>query len=74
MLARPPVWQRLEQAPPDIENAALAATITCDCGRGGKIVVTGSRVAGEWIVMCEHSIELTHFMILPRHPNWGCVQ
>lgn len=62
-------WKSAIDAPRNAWPLAIAATILCQCGRGGRIVVTGGRMDGEWVYDCEHQIEVTHFMVLPKPPT-----
>ena len=61
-------WRLADEAPDTIDPVAIAGTILCTCGKGGRVVVTGARVRGEWMSNCDHSIEVTHWMPLPAPP------
>lgn len=64
-----PVWEPASQAPANGGPFAVACTITCNCGKGGRVVVTGDRHKGEWVMTIEHQVDITHFMRLPLPPG-----
>lgn len=41
----------------------MVAKLKCACGDGlgGRIVIAGARVDGEWLTDCQHEIEITHY-------------
>jgi hypothetical protein len=61
-------WRPAADAPPDAWPLAVCGTVQCDCAKGARMVVTGARANGEWVLDCGHDIEITHFMDLPRPP------
>lgn len=64
-------WKPAMYAPRDAWPLAIAATITCECGKGGRIVMTGARHNGEWVIDTggfEHSFDVTDYYELPKPP------
>ncbi len=65
-------WQKPEKAPRDHWPMVVCARITCQCGEGGIVVLSASRVGGEWVIQhFEHSFEITGFMTLRMPPLDG---
>lgn len=65
-------WRPIAEAKQNITWAAVYVTFTCACAKGGRTVLAGSRIAGEWhLPDCEHTIEITDFCELPLPPGWG---
>lgn len=63
-----PRWLPAKEARDEEWPLAVAGIVTCDCAKGAVLVVTGGRQKGEWVIECEHAIEITHFLRLPRPP------
>ena len=66
---KPAIW-----APHDHTWLAIAATITCPCAKGARVVLMGARIKGEWVLQAEnfeHAFEITHFLELPQPPAGG---
>ncbi len=63
-------WKPASEAPADAWPLAIAATLQCDCdgAKGGRVVMTGARQGGKWVLECQHDIDITHFMELPKPP------
>jgi hypothetical protein len=68
--ATSPRWKPAREAPDDAWPLAICGTLVCNCdgNKGGRIVVTGARHKGEWVMECEHEVDITHFMLLPMPP------
>ncbi len=64
-------WRDASTAPDDVWPVAIAVTVLCECARGARMVVTGARHNGEWVMDCEHSVEITHYALLPEPPKSG---
>lgn len=63
-------WKPVADAPMTIPACAIAATITCPCAKGAKIVVTGGRLDGQWVVNpIERAIDLDFYCEIPEHPD-----
>lgn len=64
-------WKRAEDAPRDLFNIAAAITLTCDCGRGARMVIVAGRLNGKWVVPSdfEHEFVITHYCQLPPLPE-----
>lgn len=63
--AAPFEWHNADFAPLNGGPYAIACEITCDCGKGGRFVTTGDRLNGQWVVNCEHAIDIVLFTHLP---------
>jgi hypothetical protein len=63
-------WKPALYAPRDAWPVAIAVTLTCDCGKGGRVVLIGARQNGEWIFQTEfnHRFDITHFLVLEKPP------
>lgn len=65
-------WEPAAQAPDDAWPMALAVRITCDCAKGGMVVLTGARVKGEWLVEpFAHTYEIIEFFLMPEPTRPG---
>lgn len=61
---------RTTQPPRDAFGIVVLVQITCSCGKGGQLVLTAGRIAGEWIIEpFEHSFEIDYWMQLPAFPG-----
>ena len=68
------IWKPAIAAPRDAWPLAVAVRITCDCGKGGIVVLSGGRVNGEWhLGDFEHQFDIVEFLELPK-PNCSRVQ
>lgn len=65
------LWKPAIDAPKDAWPLAICATLMCDCegSKGGRIVVTGGRMDGHWVIECEHELDVTHYLQLPTPPS-----
>ena len=63
-------WLPAGDAPRDAWPIAISATIMCDCGKGGTVILTGGRQNGEWVIDgdFEHAFEITDFQYLGEPP------
>lgn len=61
-------WKPAREAPKEAWPVAICGTILCSCGKGGRIVFTGSRHHGHWVHDCEHEVEITHYYVMPMPP------
>lgn len=60
-------WKPERLAPRDAWPMAIAVRITCNCGKGGIVVLSGGRRNGEWIIdHFNHSFEIVEFFVLPK--------
>lgn len=64
-----PRWLPAREARDEDWPLAICGIVTCNCAKGARIVVTGGRRGGEWVIECEHTIEITHFLRLPKPPT-----
>lgn len=64
-------WRPADEAPNDAWPLAICGTLLCDCDgtKGARIVLTGGRLKGEWVMECSHDVDITHFMVLPVPPT-----
>lgn len=63
----PLAWQPAAEAPDDAWPLSVACMITCECQKGGIVVLSGARVDGQWIVeRFNHSFEVIEFFRLPK--------
>lgn len=66
-------WKPALYAPRDATCLIVAIRFTCPCAKDGMTIITGGRLAGDWIFdnPPEHSFDITHFMELPKPPFGG---
>lgn len=62
-------WRKEQTAPQDAHDLIIAATVTCDCGKGAKVVLPASRLHGNWHIEFDHAVNIDGWMQLPRHPE-----
>jgi hypothetical protein len=62
-------WKPASSAPREAWPLAVAVRITCSCGEGGIVVLSGARQNGEWVLDdFPHRFDIVEFFELPK-PN-----
>lgn len=58
-----------EKPPRDAHGLVVLVQLTCECGKGGQLILAAGRVDGEWILSpCNHRFEIDYWARLPDYP------
>lgn len=58
-----------EQPPRDAMGLVVLVQLTCECGKGGQLVLSAARMAGEWVLSpCNHHFEIDYWARLEDYP------
>lgn len=58
-----------EKPPRDAARLVVLVQLTCECGKGGQMVLAAARINGEWLLSpCEHHFEIDYWARLWDYP------
>lgn len=61
---------KVDRPPRDEFDLVVLVTLTCDCGKGGRVALPAARIGGEWVIShFDHTFEIDYWLRLPDFPE-----